>query len=67
MKTNLCSGHPGAPVLASSGIETIIRLWHPLPENSTKESRNIQVNIKTFIKEGFISPPPFFLNVFFRN
>ncbi|XP_023324321.1 WD and tetratricopeptide repeats protein 1-like [Eurytemora carolleeae] len=39
---NCVQGHPGAPVLASSGIEAIIRLWHPLPENSTKESRNIQ-------------------------
>ena len=40
---NCVQGHPGLPVLASSGIENVVRLWHPRPEDGQDEPREIKV------------------------
>ena len=40
---NCVQGHPSAPLLASSGIDAVVRLWDPRPEDGTEEPRLVKV------------------------
>eukprot|EP00088_Acartia_fossae_P021223 TRINITY_DN22710_c0_g1_i3.p1 TRINITY_DN22710_c0_g1~~TRINITY_DN22710_c0_g1_i3.p1 ORF type:complete len:725 (+),score=174.66 TRINITY_DN22710_c0_g1_i3:148-2322(+) len=48
---NCVQGHPSLPVLASSGIENVIRLWHPRPEDGGQEKREIE-NLEKAVKDN---------------
>jgi len=39
---NCVQGHPTAPLLASSGIDAVVRLWNPRPEDGTEEPRDVK-------------------------
>jgi len=36
---NCLQSHPFAPILATSGIDPVVRIWDPRPENGTENSR----------------------------
>ena len=38
----LPQGHPIAPVLATSGIDPVVRLWQPLPEDGGSNERRVE-------------------------
>lgn len=48
---NCVQGHPIAPVLASSGIDPVVRLWHPLPEDGREEARTVK-DVDKVIKDN---------------
>jgi hypothetical protein len=35
-------GHPIAPILATSGIDPVVRIWQPLPGDGSLNPRNMQ-------------------------
>ncbi|MFN9904911.1 MAG: hypothetical protein ACK56F_02145, partial [bacterium] len=37
-----CLGHPVAPILATSGIDPVVRIWQPLPEDGAENPRHVQ-------------------------
>jgi len=39
---NCLQGHPIAPVLATSGIDPVVRLWQPLPEDGGSNERRVE-------------------------
>lgn len=39
---NCLQGHPTAPILATSGIDPVVRIWQPMPENGAEDPRNVQ-------------------------
>jgi len=39
---NCVQGHPTAPVLASSGIDAVVRLWNPRPVDGTENVRDVK-------------------------
>jgi len=48
---NCVQGHPCLPLVASSGIENIIRIWDPRPEDGSTEARQVN-NIEMVIKDN---------------
>eukprot|EP00092_Neocalanus_flemingeri_P014221 GFUD01015341.1.p1 GENE.GFUD01015341.1~~GFUD01015341.1.p1 ORF type:complete len:697 (-),score=185.79 GFUD01015341.1:222-2312(-) len=36
---NCLQGHPSAPILATSGIDPVVRIWQPRPEDGQENSR----------------------------
>ena len=38
----LQQSHPSAPILATSGIDRVVRIWQPLPENGLAIDRLVQ-------------------------
>jgi len=38
---NCLQGHPSAPILATSGIDPVVRLWQPAPEDGQENSRAV--------------------------
>jgi len=48
---NCVQGHPCLPLVASSGIENIIRIWDPRPEDGSSEAREVK-NIEMVIKDN---------------
>jgi len=38
---NCLQGHPSAPVLATSGIDPVVRIWEPLPEDGEENVRAV--------------------------
>jgi len=39
---NCLQSHPSAPILATSGIDPVVRIWQPLPENGLANVRIVQ-------------------------
>jgi len=39
---NCLQSHPSAPILATSGIDPVVRIWQPLPENGLANDRLVQ-------------------------
>ena len=35
-------GHPNTPLLATSGIDPVVRLWQPAPEDGQANSREVE-------------------------
>merc|ERR1719153_268603 len=38
---NCLQGHPTAPILATSGIDPVVRLWQPAPEDGQENTRTV--------------------------
>lgn len=39
---NCLQGHPTAPILATSGIDPVVRLWQPLPQDGCNNERMVE-------------------------
>jgi len=39
---NCLQGHPNTPLLATSGIDPVVRLWQPAPEDGQANSREVE-------------------------
>lgn len=39
---NCLQGHPNTPLLATSGIDPVVRLWQPAPEDGQANSREVK-------------------------
>lgn len=39
---NCLQGHPTAPILATSGIDPVVRLWQPLPQDGCNNDRMVE-------------------------
>jgi len=39
---NCLQSHPHAPILATSGIDPVVRIWQPLPENGDTNQRQVR-------------------------
>jgi len=48
---NCVQGHPCVPMLASSGIESVVRLWCPLADDGSEEPRNVK-DVDKVIKDN---------------